>query len=94
MEQMRIGTSHASIDIRQHITILTQTQTVCYLYYFESTLFQANCIFFAHLLIKKRLCDNQPIIVMLPKQYKNKEGVKISTIVYTQTIDLVSELTP
>ena len=30
----------------------------------------------------------------LPKQYKNKEGVKISTIVFIQTIVLVSELTP
>ena len=30
-----------------------------------------------------------------PKQYKNKEGVKISTIVFTQTIDFYySELTP
>ena len=40
------------------------------------------------------LCDNQPLIVKLPKQYKNKEGVKISTIVFTQTIVLASELTP
>ena len=24
------------------------------------------------------LCDNQPLIVKLPKQYKNKDGVKIS----------------
>ena len=37
--------------------------------------------------------DNQPVIVMLPKQYKSKEGVKISTIVLTQKIVLVSELT-
>ena len=30
-----------------------------------------------------------------PKQYKNKEGVKTSTIVFTQTIDFYySELTP
>ena len=36
MEQMRIGTS---IDIKEHLTILPQTQTVCNLYYFESTLF-------------------------------------------------------
>ena len=36
----------------------------------------------------------QPLIVKLPKQYKNKEGVEISTIVFTQTIVLVSELTP
>ena len=40
------------------------------------------------------LCDNQPLVVKLPKQYKNKEGVKISTIVLTQTIVSVSELTP
>ena len=33
-------------------------------------------------------------MVKLPKQYKNKEGVKISTIVFTQTKVLVSELTP
>ena len=35
-----------------------------------------------------------PLIVKLPKQYKSKEGVKISTIVFIQTIVLVSELTP
>ena len=42
------------------------------------------------------LCDNKPLLVKLPKQYKNKEGVKISTIVFTQTIVLAiySELTP
>ena len=34
------------------------------------------------------------VTVKLPKQYKNKEGVKISTIVFIQTIVLVSELTP
>ena len=28
MEQKRIGTSHASIDIGKHITIFPQTQTV------------------------------------------------------------------
>ena len=27
------------------------------------------------------------LIVKLPKQYKNKEGMKISTIVITETID-------
>ena len=36
MEQMRIGTS---IDIKEHLTILPLTQTVCNLYYFESTFF-------------------------------------------------------
>ena len=53
-------------------------------------------MFFVHLLNKIRLCDNQPLLVKLPKQYKNKEGVKISTIVFAQTIVLViySELTP
>ena len=35
-----------------------------------------------------------PLMVKLPKQYKNKEGVKISTIVFIQTTVLVSELTP
>ena len=54
MEQMRIGTSHASIDIKQHLTILAEslTQTVCNLYYFEST-FLANYIFFVHLPLPK-----------------------------------------
>ena len=33
-------------------------------------------------------------MVKLPKQYKNKEGVKISAIAFTQTIVFVSELTP
>ena len=37
------------------------------------------------------LCDNQPLIVKLPEQYKNKEGVKFSTIVFTQAIVLVSD---
>ena len=39
MKQMRIGTSHASIDIKQNITILPQKQTVSLLYYFENILF-------------------------------------------------------
>ena len=79
------------------MTILPQTQTVCYLY---STILKAP--FFKQIeyslficLLKIRLCDNQPLIVKLPKQYKNKEGVKISTIVFTQIIVfMVCELTP
>ena len=31
-------------------------------------------------------CDNQPLTVKLPKQYKNKEGVKISTVVFTHGV--------
>ena len=31
--------SHASIDIKYNITIKPQTQTVCYLYFFESIIF-------------------------------------------------------
>ena len=51
MKQMRIGTSHASTCIfinKNRITILLQTQTVCYFYYsFLSKLF-----ILVHLLIK------------------------------------------
>ena len=39
-------------------------------------------------------CKRYGFVVKSPKQYKNKEGVKISTIVFTQTIALVSEMTP
>ena len=41
---------------------------------------------------RSKVTDYAALIVKLPKQYKNKEGVKISTIVFTQTIVLVSEL--
>ena len=43
---------------------------------------------------RSKVTDYAALIVKLPKQYKNKEGVKVSTIVFTQTIVLVSELTP
>ena len=38
MKQTRIGTSHASIDIKWNITILPQTQAVCV----TSTIFKAS----------------------------------------------------
>ena len=71
-----------SIDIKIEYNNFVQTQTVCYFYY---SFFKQIILFFVHLLIY----DSQPLIVKLPKQYKNKEGVKISTIVFTQTIVLV-----
>ena len=80
-----------SIDIKIENNILLQAQTVCYFYYS----FFKQIIYSLFICLEKIwLCDNQPLIVKLPKQYKNKEGVKISTIVFTQTIVLVSELTP
>ena len=93
MKQMRIGTSYASIY--RHKNRKDQ-------FYHRHRLYVTSTI---HLLSKlfilcspahKRygLCDNQPLIVKLPKQYKNKEGVKISTKVFTRTIVLASELTP
>ena len=36
---------------------------------------------------RSKVTDYAALIVKLPKQYKNKEGVKISTIVIIETID-------
>ena len=83
MEQMRIGTSHASIDIKIYHKLGL---------YVTSTILKAPFLSKLYILCSSA-CDNQPLVVKLPKQYKNKEGVKTSTIVFTQTIVLVSEQT-
>ena len=44
--------------------------------------------------IKRWLCDNQPLIVLKVTKIIQNIGVRISTIVSTQTIVFVSELTP
>ena len=71
-----------SIDIKIECINFT-ADTDCMLLLLS--LFSATYLFFVYLLIKD---------MDLPKQYKNKEGVKISTVVFIQTIVLVSELTP
>ena len=81
-----------SIDIKIEYNNFT-ADTDCMLHFYYSFFKQINYSLYI-CLQKIWLCDNQPLIVKLPKQYKNKEGVIISTIVFTQTIVLVSELTP
>ena len=47
----------------------TEIDCICYLYYFESIIFKQIIYFFVYyLLIKIWLCDNQSLIVKLPKQ--------------------------
>ena len=87
MKQKRIGTSHASIY--RHKNRIEQFYSRHRLYVTSTIPFLSN-LFILCLSAYKRY---GPLIVKLPKQYKNK-GVKISTIVFIQTIVSVSELTP
>ena len=68
--------------------------TYYFLCYFNYSYFKQIIYSMFICLYKIWLCDNQNLIVKLPKQYKNKEVVKISSIILTQTIVLVCELTP
>ena len=81
-----------SIDIKIEYSNFTADTDIILLLLF---LFLKQIIYSLFICLQKIwLCYNQPLIVKLPKQYKNKEGVKISTIVFIQTKVLVSDLTP
>ena len=87
MKQMRIGTSHASIYRHKN---RIQHFYRRYRLYITSTISFLSKLF---LLCSSAYKRYEPLIVKLPKQYKNK-GVRISTIAFTQTMVLVSELIP
>ena len=78
MKQMRIGSSHASIYRHKNRK-----------FYCRHRLFVTSTIPFNKLLIlclsaqKIWLSDNQPLIIKLPEQYKNKECLKINNSIYS-----------
>ena len=84
MKQMRIATNHASIYRNKVEYNNTDTNCMLLLLFLLSKLFIPCSSAY-----KRWLCDNQPLIVKLPKQYKNKDGGNVSTKVFTQTIVMV-----